>query len=464
MPKEPRKMNIDTLRGRLRGTLITAYEPGFGATVDALIWNGRKPERLARLIVRAACAEDVQEAVRYAAAHGMTVSPRGGGHHFTGVATQADMVVDLGALDSLRVDTARRIVTAGPAVTNARLAATLGRHGLAFPVGHCGSVPISGYLLGGGVGWNAGAWGIACDSVEEAEIVTPDGRLRRASATENPDLFWAVRGAGPGFFGIVTSYRLKAQEAPGAIMSTVRVYPLEAAQAVAEWTEAAMADAPANVEFTVKIAAPPPQMNAGDRPCVEAIATVFAAGAAEARRILSAVGEGAPEPIVTLPELPSTFDELYAMTAQSTPEGHRYAVDTLWSDKPMPEILPVIADGMARAPSRDCLALMVLRPPKAAVPPDAAFSRIGRIFGAVYAVWSDEAADAAQVEWLRGTMGRAAPLRTGVYIGEADIDLAERQAAAHSPEVAARLAALRATWDPKGLFGAALQRVRASAA
>ncbi len=130
----------------------------------------------------------------------------------------------------------------------------------------------------------------------------------------------------------------------------------------------------------------------------------------------------------------------------------------------MPEILPVIADGMARAPSRDCLALLVLRPPQATAPGDAAFSRIGRIFGAVYAVWSDEAADAAQVEWLRGTMGSAAPLRTGVYIGEADIDLAERQAAAHSPDVAARLAALRATWDPKGLFGAALQSARASAA
>ena len=464
VPHRDQDMTYDILRRRLRGSLISVYEPGFGAAADAMIWNGRKPERRARLIVHAACVEDVQEAVRYAAAQKLTVSPRGGGHHFTGISTQADMVVDLGALDTLKIDTARRIVTAGPAVTNARLAAALDRHGLAFPVGHCGSVPISGYLLGGGFGWNSGAWGIACFSVEEAEIVTPDGELRRASATENADLFWAVRGAGPGFFGIVTAYKLKAQQAPRAIMSTIRIYPLEAAQAVAEWAEAVMGKALANVEFTVKISAPPPQMNAGDRPCIEAIATVFASGESEARTILSTLGEGAPETIMTIFEMPATFDDLYGITAQSTPQGHRYAVDTLWSDSRLPDVLPIIANGFADAPSRDCMALMVLRSPQSAVPGDAAFSKIGRIFGAVYAIWEDSEADAAQFDWLRGTMARATPLSSGVYVGEGDIDLPERHAAAHSAEATARLSALRAAWDPAGLFGTALRPQQASAA
>jgi len=89
------------LIARISGAVFTTLEPRLGTEVDALIWNGRKPTRRARLIVRAACAGDVAEAVRFAAANGLTVSPKGGGHQCTGIAAQADMVIDLGALDGL---------------------------------------------------------------------------------------------------------------------------------------------------------------------------------------------------------------------------------------------------------------------------------------------------------------------------------------------------------------------------
>ena len=147
-------MNEDSLKKALTGKLITALDPGFRETADGLIWNGRKPAVRARYIVHAATVADVQLCVRFAAANGLTVSPRGGGHHFTGIATQADMVVDLAALDHLAIDARARLCEAGPAVTNERLNAALDRHGFGFPVGHCGSVPLSGYLLGCGVGWN----------------------------------------------------------------------------------------------------------------------------------------------------------------------------------------------------------------------------------------------------------------------------------------------------------------------
>ena len=177
-------MRTETLQARLHGTVITALEPGHAGECDALVWNGRKPTRRAKIIVRAASADDVAEAVRFARENDLCVSPRGGGHQFSGVSTQADMVIDLGALDALKLDPEARTARVEPAVTNARMAAALERHGLAFPLGHCGSVPMSGYLLGGGVGWNSAEWGFACFSVTAVEVVLADGRRVTASVAE----------------------------------------------------------------------------------------------------------------------------------------------------------------------------------------------------------------------------------------------------------------------------------------
>jgi FAD/FMN-containing dehydrogenase len=444
-------MHSDALKRRLRGNLITEFDPEHGAACDALIWNGRKPARHARLIVRAACAADVAEAVRFAATHGLTVSPRGGGHQFTGIAARADMVIDLAALDGLRVDPRQRTARVEPAVTNLRLAAALARHDLAFPVGHCGSVPMSGYLLGGGIGWNSGAWGVACFLVDAVEVVMADGSILIASATEHADVFWAARGAGPSFFGIVTAYHVRLMAAPKAMLTTVRVYPLDRAEAVAEWAEAAMARAPANVEFTVKIAAPPPEVPVRG-PLVEAIATVFAASEAEALGTLAALGKDAPEAMQVIEAIPTPFDVLYEITARSMPAGPRYGVDAVWSDASFVEVVGRLASGVARAPSARSLALVMLRSPAAEEPGDGAFSRIGRIFGSVYAIWEDEDDDAAQLAWLRTTIDAVAPICLGSYVGEADLERGARATPTHSQPAQAHLRRLADRFDPAGLF------------
>jgi hypothetical protein len=121
----------------------------------------------------------------------------------------------LGA-EACGVDAGARLAEAGRR-GGRDLARALAAHGLAFPVGHCSTVPLGGYLLGGGFGWNAGAWGVACHAVEGVEVVTADGGIRRASGAEEPDIFWAARGAGPAFFGVVTRYRLRLRPLPRAI-------------------------------------------------------------------------------------------------------------------------------------------------------------------------------------------------------------------------------------------------------
>ena len=447
-------MQTDTLKGRLRGTLITVLEPGLPAERDALVWIGRKPSRRAKIIVRAACAEDVAEAVRFAADQGLTVSPRGGGHQFSGISTQADMVIDLGALDGLKLDPTARTARAEPAVTNARMAAALERHGLAFPLGHCGSVPMSGYLLGGGIGWNSAEWGFACFSVTAVEVVLADGRMVTASATEHPDVFWAARGAGPEFFGVVIAYHLALQGARKALSTAVRVYAAAQTAAVADWAEAVMAKAPACVEFTAKVTPTP------EGPVIAAVATVFASTDAEACAIHAALAQGAPEALQVIGPMPMPFPTLYDAVDPSLPKGKRYAVDTLWSDARFGRILARAVQDMTLAPSEASLALVVLRSNAVATPEDAAFSCHGRVFGALYAIWDDEDGDAVNIGWLRAAMDSVTPHCTGSYAGEADLDRPHRSLRWLSPASTARLATLRTRYDPAGLF---LGRVRSAA-
>ncbi len=447
-------MHTDILQERLRGTVITALEPRIGAESDALIWNGRKPARRAKLIVRAACASDVAEAVRFASDNGLTVSPRGGGHQFTGIAAQADMVIDLSSLCGLTLDAEARTARVEPAVTNARLAAALDRHGLAFPLGHCGSVPMSGYLLGGGVGWNSAEWGFACFSVTAVEVVLADGRTVTANAIDYSDIFWAARGAGPEFFGVVTAYHLALQPARRAISTAIRIFPASAVAAVADWAETVMAKAPACVEFTTKVTPTP------NGPVLAAIATVFASTDAAACATHTALGQGAPEALQVIGPMPTPFAALYEATDPSMPKGRRYAVDTVWSDARYGEVLGRIVQDMALAPSEESMALVVLRSNAVDTPADAAFSCHGRVFGAVYAIWEDKQSDAASIGWLRAAIDRTEPICTGAYVGEADLDRPDRTLRTLTPDVAARLTALRAEHDPMGRF---LRRARPEA-
>lgn len=439
-------MNTDILKKRIRGAVITALEPRLAAASDDLIWNGRKPARRAKLIVRAAGAEDVAEAVRYAAQNGLTVSPRGGGHQFTGISTQADMVIDLSRLDGLKIDVQSRSARVEPAVTNARMAAALERHGLAFPLGHCGSVPMSGYLLGGGVGWNSAEWGFACFSVTAVEVVLADGRIVTANPKDHAEVFWAARGAGPDFFGVVTAYHVALQPARKAVSTAIRIFAASAVANVADWAETVMAKAPACVEFTTKVSPSP------NGPMLAVIATVFADTDGEACAIHRALAEGAPQALQVIGPMPTPFTALYEATDPSMPKGQRYAVDTVWSDGRYGEILARIVLGMSFAPSMSSMALVVLRSNAVSTPSDAAFSCHGRVFGALYAIWDQAEGDAANMGWLRVSIDTVAPICTGAYVGEADLERPHRALPTLTLAVQERLRQLRAAHDPKGVF------------
>ena len=451
-------MSIETLRAAIRGTVTAAGEAGYEAARGALLFNRRNPGRKPAIVVRAACVEDVQATLRYAARAGLRVSPRGSGHNFSGIALQEGIVLDLGALDRIAIDAESRIAEVEPAARNGVLAAALTAHGLAFPVGHCHTVALSGYLLGGGFGWNSGAWGLACHNVEAVEVVMADGRLIRASEREHPEVFWAARGGGPEFFGVVVRYRLRLHALPKAIRTSLFFYPIERVGEVEAWVTAAMAGAPATVEFATQMQSAPPFVPATGK-VVVGIPTVFADSEAEARAVLGRIAALAPAGALAIEEvLPMSFESLYEATATSFYAGERYAVDTQWSVD-AGTLFAGLAEAISAAPSAKAFALGVVLPPAAIAAglPDAAFSMAGPAFGAAYAIWDAPEEDERNVAWLRATADRLAPITLGHYVGEADLDRPGWLEACYAPPALGRLRALQALHDPLGVLGRAAE-------
>src|SRR5688500_18386546 len=174
---------------------IARSEPGYDAARVRAIWNKRlDTARFPDAVVSPRSAEEVAAAIRFAAAHGVQVSPRGSGHHYEAAALRdGGLLLDLGGLDFIEIDSEARTARIGAGVRGGELSERLAECGFGFPVGHCVDVGLSGYILAGGFGWNAGEWGAACGNVAAIEMVTAAGEIVLASANQHTDLFWAAR-------------------------------------------------------------------------------------------------------------------------------------------------------------------------------------------------------------------------------------------------------------------------------
>ncbi len=197
------KEAIAAFRSRFAGKALTPGERGYDRSRS--IWNGAIDRRPA-VIACCGTADQVADAIGFARQARMRLSVRGGGHGFAGNAVCDDgVMVHLGAMNGVAVDAAARRAICGGGATWADVDAATQQHGLAAPGGFISHTGIAGLTLGGGIGWLTKMAGLSCDNLVCAEVVTADGRIVRASGTENPELLWALRGGG-GNFGVVTSF------------------------------------------------------------------------------------------------------------------------------------------------------------------------------------------------------------------------------------------------------------------
>jgi FAD binding domain len=223
--KAPLDGHVDALASRLSGELIGPDDPGYDEA--RRVWNGMIDRRRA-LIARCTDVFDVVATIQDAREHGLALAVRGGGHNVSGWAVADDAVVcDLSKLRRVEVDAERRIVRAEPGATWSDVDRATQRYGLAVPGGVISTTGIAGLTLSGGLSWQRRAHGMTIDNLLACEVVTADGRILRASESENEDLFWALRGGG-GNFGVVTSFEFAAHPLGPEVAFVQTLYPLEA--------------------------------------------------------------------------------------------------------------------------------------------------------------------------------------------------------------------------------------------
>jgi UDP-N-acetylenolpyruvoylglucosamine reductase len=207
-----------------RGELVGPGDPGY--ETHRRVWNG-SIDRHPALIARCAGVADVIDALRFARRAGLTVAVRGGGHSFPGLSVCDDgLVIDLSLMKGVRVDLANRTVRAQAGVRLGELDRETQAFGLAVPAGIVTHTGLAGLTLGGGIGWLMRKYGLTIDQLLSVDLISADGELIKASATENSDLFWGLRGAG-GNFGVVTEFEFRLNPVGPEVLAGPIIWPME---------------------------------------------------------------------------------------------------------------------------------------------------------------------------------------------------------------------------------------------
>ncbi len=429
--------------------MLRRGEPAYEGARRATMWNARVPDRYPDVIVQARDVYDVVAAVRHARRHGQRVGVRSGGHSWSGNHVRdGGMLLDVSRLKDAHVDAPALRATTGPGRAGHSLAALLGKHGLFFPAGHCIGVCVGGYLLQGGFGWHSRVLGPACMSVEAIDCVTADGELVHASADENADLYWSARGAGAGFFGVVTRFHLRVYRRPRVAGFAFQSFPMARLEEVFRFAHAIGREVPGAVELQLVLSRK--AFGVGG-PGIEVFAPVFADSYGEALSALSFLNKGPlrRKGALRVPFVPAPISVMYRMVMSHYPDGHRYAVDNMWTRAPIDALLPGLTRIAATLPPPPSHALWLnwAPPPDR---PDMAFSMEDDVYLALYGCWKDAADDDRHAGWAVGHMREMAPLASGCQL--ADENLGQRAARFVEDAHLRKLDEIRAARDPEGRF------------
>jgi FAD/FMN-containing dehydrogenase len=419
------------------------------ARVDR-IFNRRLSDRQPAGVVRPSSEAEVVDAVGLARERGWQVAVRAGGHSWAQWSVRDDaLVIDLAALQEISYDEATGLVSASPAVKGgSELGPFLEARGRFFPGGHCPTVGIGGFLLQGGQGWNARGWGWAAEYVEALDVVTAAGELVRCSADENTDLYWAARGAGPGFPGVVTRFHLRTLPGPQHVAQTVHAYALGDFDEVMTWLHETHHTVADTVEI-VALTKTDPTIAAEPVLLVTGIALVDSPAEASAALAPFRTSPALDRALFVLDAVPTTVDEQRKRQLQDNPEGLRWAVDNAWLSGPAAEVVPAMRRAYTTLPTDKAFTIWFSMAPVRALP-DMAFSLQSEIYLASYVAWESPEDDERCSAWLEGTMADLEPVTVGQYLG--DSDLSRRQVRFMSDEAWARFQAIRTARDPDGLF------------
>lgn len=426
-------------------------EAAYGA-----LFNARRPEREPAAVAFPESDDDVIAAVKLAAEWGLSVSVRSGGHSWAAWSVRDDaLLVDMGRMRSIQYDPDTGIAVVNPAVQGGNeLTPFLDERGRMFPGGHCASVGLGGFLLQGGQGWNSRHFGWGCQSVVGIDVVTPDGELVHADESENSDLLWAARGAGPGFFGIVTRFHLRTYPKPLMVHDTW-TFSMDDLEPLVEWMHELLPGLERVVEPVIAATSlPDVPLRAGvERPAGPLLllhTTAMCASDEDTGRVLAPFDDCPIADRALFHERgPTSIVAENAAQIAQNPDGYRYAVDCTWTDLGARELAPLLRAMWSELDTEHSFSIWYGWAPSGELP-DMAFSVEGNVYVATYAIWSDPSEDERYREWVHRRIGAIAETGAGVYLG--DTDFTRRPDRFLTDTNFERLEALREKWDPDGRF------------
>jgi FAD/FMN-containing dehydrogenase len=444
---------IETLRGSLHGVLCLPGEDGYDEA--RTLWNAMT-DRRPSVIIRCAGAGDVVRGVNLARENGLLLAVRGGGHNIAGNAVCDDgLMLDLTNMKSVRVDLANNTVRVEPGVTLGEMDRETQAFALAVPVGVNSTTGVGGLTLGGGFGWLTRKHGMTIDNLISADVVTADGRLVRASAAENEDLFWAIRGGG-GNFGVVTSFEFQAHPVGPEVLSGLIVHPLEEARDLLPKYRELAINAPDELTCWVVLRQAPPlpflpeEWHGKD---VLVFALCYAGDMAEGEKATAAIRAlGNPIADVVSPHpfhgWQAAFDPLLTPGARNYWKSHDLVQ---LADEP----IDILMDAVANVPSPECevfIAHVGGAMSKVADDATAYPQRQAHFIMNVHTRWQEAAQDAECIAWARGLFDAITPHAVGsVYVNFMPDDEGDRVAGAYGGNYD-RLARIKAQWDPDNQF------------
>ncbi len=435
--------DIAQLSQTIRGDLVVPDDSGYDQA--RRVWNGMVDKRPAAVIYCAG-SDDVVTAVNFARSRNLLVAVRGGGHNVAGFSVcDAGVVIDVSRMKRIEVDPVRRVARAQAGLNLGEFDAATQSHGLATTMGVNADTGIAGLTLGGGFGRLGRKHGLTCDNLVAAEIVTADGRLLKASATENADLFWAIRGGG-GNFGIVTTFEYRLFPVGPLLLAGSVLYAYDQARDAMRFYHTFSRTAPDELSLDAALVTAP----SGER--FFSISACYVGPIDEGEQIVKQLREyGAP---VEDRIAPTSYLQIQSAGDSIFPRGRRY----YWKAQFLREISDPAIDMLlatyASAPGESLLVLQQVGGAIARVPiAETPYANRDALYDCFpISIWDNPADDEAHIRWARDLWDAMTPFSTGgVYANNLGEEGMDRVRAAYG-ENYPRLAALKSKYDPTNFF------------
>ena len=443
---------VDRLRSSFRGEIVRPNDVGYD---DARrVWCAVVDRRPA-LIVRPLDTTEVATAIRFAREQDLAIAIRSGGHSIDGFSTcDGGMVLDLSKMRGVTVDPVARMARANGGAQLRELDAAAQEHGLVCPVGTVGHTGVGGLTLGGGVGRLQRPFGLTLDNLSAVELMTADGRHVRASADEQPELFWGMRGAGPNF-GVVTAFEFRLHPFGPNLTRGLRIYRPDDALAVWEAFRDLVDAAPREMSFSYVIGrAWPDEEYPADVAGGPIAVVAFSHIGTESEAAAAVAGlDGAAQPVMeSLGAMPylgiqGTYDEENGW-------GTRFACAGGFADDVRATTISAIVDHVARGVDDAGVSFTAQGGAIADLPEEAmAFrGRGARLRILAEEIWEDPARDGDSARWCLDARDIfVVDSVPGHYVNEVPVDVKDI-AAIYGPVKTERLGALKRTWDPENVF------------